>query len=283
MALIPTHEPLDEAAFEALVALLRGRRVTTLTGAGCSTESGIPDYRGPVTRQKARNPIQYLEFMRKPEARQRYWARSAVGWPRFRLARPNETHEALARLERVGALHGIITQNVDRLHHVAGSHNVVELHGALARVKCTECGVYEDRDAVQARILRDNPTWPPREAELAPDGDAELTGEVIERFVVPACLACGGVLKPYVVFFGENVPKPTVEAAWAMVDASEVLLVVGSSLAIYSGYRFVLGAVERGQDVVIVNLGETRGDGHARLCVQGRAGEVMARLADVLG
>lgn len=246
-----------------------------LTGAGCSTESGIPDYRGPGTRDRARNPIQHRAFVTDPSARQRYWARSAVGWARFSTVEPNDAHLALASM----SLTGLITQNVDRLHHRAGSREVIELHGALAEVRCLACDARESRDALQARILALNPGFT-ASAELAPDGDSEL--ETARDFQVPACRACGGILKPDVVFFGDNVPRPRVDAAFAIADAAEVLLVVGSSLTVFSGYRFVLRAAERGQRIAIVNLGETRGDPHAHVRVDARAGEVLPALARAL-
>lgn len=266
-----------------LAELLRGRRVLALTGAGCSTESGIPDYRGPETRRRARNPIQHREFVGDPTARQRYWARSALGWPRFASAAPNAGHKALAELERGGIVGSVLTQNVDRLHQAAGTRNIIELHGALADVACLDCGGHEPRAELQARILALNPGFREEAEELAPDGDAELPLEAVRGFRVPACLACGGVLKPDVVFFGGSVPREKVESAYAELDASEVLLVVGSSLAVFSGYRFVLRAAERGIPVALVNLGESRGDAHAAVRVDARAGEVLPELAKRLG
>ena len=168
---------------EDIAVILRGRRAAVLTGAGCSTESGIPDYRGPKTRDKARNPIKFMEFVKTPEARRRYWARSVVGWPRMRAAKPNAAHAALAQLESRGVVRGVITQNVDRLHHGAGSREVIELHGALADVRCLECGHVEDRDSLQARLLGLNPGFKGRAVELAPDGDA-----VIDPALVDGCL-----------------------------------------------------------------------------------------------
>jgi len=265
---------------DALVRLLAGRRIAVLTGAGCSTESGIPDYRGPGTRERARNPIQHRAFVTDPVARARYWARSAIGWRRFATVEPNAAHRALAALEERGLLTGLITQNVDRLHHRAGSRNVVELHGALAEVRCLACEAREPRDSVQARILAMNPDFAVTNAELAPDGDSEL--DTVAGFQVPACLACDGMLKPDVVFFGDNVPRPRVEQAFAIADAADALLVVGSSLTVYSGYRFVLRAAERDQPIAIVNLGETRGDPHARVRVDARAGEVVPELERLL-
>lgn len=267
-------------SFDALVSLLRGRRLAVLTGAGCSTESGIPDYRGPETRRRARDPILYRQFLTDPEARRRYWARAFVGWSRFADKRPNAAHRALATLEARGALSGLITQNVDRLHHDAGSQHVVELHGSLREVICLRCGALSDRRALQARLRALNPSFVGRPAELAPDGDADL--ERVAGFRVADCEACGGPLKPHVVFFGEGVPKPRVDAAWRIVHDAEALLVVGSSLAVFSGYRFVRGAAARDLPIAIIDLGETRGDGHAAVKVQGRAGTLLPALTEAL-
>ncbi len=263
---------------DALSALLAGRRVAVLTGAGCSTESGIPDYRGPETRRRARDPVKYRAFQSSEEARRRYWARAVVGWPKMAAARPNAAHHAIARMQRDGAASGLITQNVDRLHAAAGSDGV-ELHGALAEVRCMDCGRIEDREGVQARLRALNPDWEAQHAEMAPDGDAELPAELVSRFRLTACLFCGGSLKPNVVFFGESVPRELVERAYALVDDADALLVVGSSLAVFSGYRFVRRASDRGIPIAIVNLGESRGDPHAQLVVQARAGELLPRLA----
>ena len=294
-----------DPAFDALVEVLRGRRVVALTGAGCSTESGIPDYRGPDGRFRERAPMRYREFVGSAAARRRYWARSAVGWPRFSRARPNPGHRALAALEGAGLLQGVITQNVDGLHHAAGSRRVVELHGSLGRVRCLDCGGEERRSDLQRRLLELNPGWAERwggagaasggagtagarddgeedGAELAPDGDAEVAGEAVRSFRVPECWACGGVLKPDVVFFGESVPADWVEEAWRLHETAQALLVVGSSLAVFSGRRFVYRAVEEALPVAVVNLGPTRADESARVKVEARAGEVLPRLVGVL-
>jgi NAD-dependent deacetylase sirtuin 4 len=275
----PAAAPRVVGSVDDAVAALRGRRLVALTGAGCSTDSGIPDYRGPGTRDRARNPVQYRAFLDDAGARQRYWARSMLGWPRFSAAAPNDGHRAFVDLERAGALRGLITQNVDRLHHAAGSARVVELHGALAEVVCLGCGAIEAREALQDRLLRLNPRWD-ADVELAPDGDAELAQ--VDGFRVAPCLACGGVLKPRVVFFGENVPRPTVDAAFALLDEGDALLVAGSSLTVYSGFRFVRRAVERGVPVVIVNLGPTRGDPLATVCVDAPLGATLPALVRAL-
>lgn len=275
--------PASDDAVARLVDFLTGRRVAVLTGAGCSTESGIPDYRGPETSRRARNPIQYRAFVREPLARARYWSRSLVGWPRIQGAAPNDAHRALAGLERRGVVSALVTQNVDRLHAKAGSAAVVELHGALAEVVCLSCGSVEPRDAFQQRLLDANPDAHVRPTDLAPDGDAELPGAPEHDFVVPACEACAGVLKPHVVFFGENVPARRVEAATAAVSAADALLVVGTSLAVFSGYRFVRQAAREGRPVAIVNVGPTRGDHAASVRLDAIAGELLPRVAAALG
>ncbi len=254
-------------AVETLIELLRGKRVIALTGAGCSTESGIPDYRGLDTPPRKRPPIQHREFVDKPEWRRRYWARSMIGWPKISAAKPNGTHGALAALEHAGIVIGTITQNVDGLHQAAGSVAVVELHGALARVKCLACEAMMSRADLQERLRAANPGWTrdDEQNEAAPDGDAELDAEY-DGFTVVDC-ECGGTLMPDVVFFGGSVPRPTLDAAWATFDRAEVLLVVGSSLTVFSGYRFVRRAAEHGVPVAIINRGPTRGDPHAAICV----------------
>ncbi len=253
---------------------LRAGRVAILTGAGCSTESGIPDYRGPGARP--RNPIQHRDFVAYPSTRRRYWARSTLGWPRMASAEPNAAHRALAEIERRGRLTGLITQNVDRLHHKAGSREVLELHGALAEGRCLGCGTTEPRDALQRRLLELNPSFAGGVAvSIAPDGDAELPAALVDGFRVPACLACGGVLKPDVVFFGGTVPKERVAGAFAMLDGASALVVIGSSLAVFSGYRFVLRARDRGIPIAILNRGETRGDPFATLRIDALAGQVL--------
>jgi NAD-dependent deacetylase sirtuin 4 len=276
--------PDQSSSVAGLAALMRGRRTLVLSGAGISTESGIPDYRGPQGTLRVRQPMQFREFAGSEDARRRYWARSAVGWARLSQARPNAGHAALARLEAAGHLTGLITQNVDRLHHAAGSRRVIELHGSLAEVRCMACGREEPRVAFQGRLLAANLGWnPDLSAATAPDGDVDLAPGIETRFSVPRCLHCQGVLKPDVVFFGESVPAARVQAAWDMAAEAEVLLVAGSSLAVFSGFRFVDRAFREGKPVAIVNQGETRGDGMASVRVEGRLGEVLPRLAAALG
>lgn len=275
--------PVPWIGFDRLVTLLRGRSVTVLSGAGISTESGIPDYRGPETNDTDHTPIQYEDFVESAGIRRYYWARSTIGWPTFDAASPNPGHRALARLETAGLINGIITQNVDRLHQDAGSAHVVELHGALAEVRCLQCEHLTPRDALQQRLVSRNPGWTDRVAALAPDGDAEIPRSATRTFEVPPCRRCGGILKPHVVFFGENVLASRVEEAWALLDEADALLVVGSSLTVYSGFRFVRGAVESKQPVGIVNLGDTRGTPLSSVHVDGKTGAVLPRLVSALG
>ena len=266
-----------------LKALIEEGRVAVLTGAGCSTESGIPDYRGPKTRARARNPMKFRAFMNRAEARQRYWARAVVGFSKLRDKRPNFAHFALARLERAGVVGAIVTQNVDGLHQSAGSREVIELHGSLARVRCTTCDRVRERADFQRELTDRNPWLHSLPAELAPDGDADV-GALRAPLDVPPCALCGGFFKPDVVFFGENVPKARVAAAYHTVDQSRCLLVVGSSLAVFSGYRFVRRAAKQGKSIAIVNLTESRGDAYADVCVRAIAGPTLSRLAtEVIG
>ena len=255
---------------------LSGRRLVVLTGAGVSTDSGIPDYRGPNAPQ--RMPMTFQEFVSGPAARQRYWARSHIGWGRMKAADPNPAHHALAALDP----ELLITQNVDGLHEAAGSRRLVALHGRIADVVCLDCRATTDRRALQSRLDELNAGWAEAHAEVVvrPDGDVEL--EETAGFVVPDCDGCGGVLKPDVVFFGENVPKPRVEQCMDAVDAlgtEGALLVVGSSLTVMSGLRFVRRAAKNGTPVVIVNRGVTRGDDLATYRVEAGASEFLAALA----
>lgn len=274
----------EAAALEAVAALLRGRRTLVLGGAGLSTESGIPDYRGPERRDPP-TPMRFGQFVGSEAARRRYWARSFIGWARVAEARPNAGHRALAQLEAAGRLGGLITQNVDGLHQAAGSQGVLELHGSLAAVRCLGCGALSSRRLLQARLRALNPLAPTRTGTSAPDGDAELPGSLADleaHFVVPACSRCGGVLKPDVVFFGENVPKPRVARAYGLLERADVLLVAGSSLTVFSGYRFVVAAAKAGKPVVILNQGETRGDKDATLKLEGRLGVLLPALCELL-
>lgn len=286
---------MDAAAppdLDRLAALLRGRRFLVLTGAGCSTESGIPDYRGPDGSWRHARPMSFREFCGDPRARRRYWARSAVGWRRIAAALPNDGHRALARLERAGRVAGVVTQNVDGLHGKGGSERVIDLHGRLDRVECLGCRTGYRRDRFQVELERLNPGWPPLAGGAAPagkppaarpDGDADLGAADYDAFRVPPCPRCGGDLKPGVVFFGETVPPRRVAAGFAALDAADGLLVAGSSLAVWSGYRFARAAAAAGQPVAIVNLGATRADELAAVKVEARCGSALTALAERLG
>ncbi|MEC8022659.1 MAG: NAD-dependent protein deacetylase [Myxococcota bacterium] len=264
--------------------VLRGRKIVVLTGAGCSTESGIPDYRGPETKRRARNPIKIGEFLRSEEGRRKYWARAAVGWRKFDSKRPNPAHEALAVLEKTGHVLGVITQNVDRLHQYAGSRRVVELHGALSEVRCLECGDITSRNALQAKLMKLNPHFARlRDIQMAPDGDAEVPESLVSGFDVPSCNRCGGPLKPNVVFFGESVPRRVLDDALELYGEAEALLVIGTSLAVFSGLRFVRKAAAEGMPVVMMNLGHPeRGFDCVTHFWDQAAGESLPRLVDDL-
>jgi NAD-dependent SIR2 family protein deacetylase len=260
-------------------------RLVVLTGAGCSTDSGIPDYRSPGGAWNRHKPIYYNAFVRSAEVRRFYWARSYRGWPRFAAARPNRAHAAIAGLEQAGKVHQLITQNVDDLHQEAGSRAVVQLHGRNRVVVCLACGAEFSREQMQERLASNNAEWlarapwtrlHPDEADFAPDGDADVAQSTVGDFVVPECDACGGVLKPAVIFFGESVPAPKVTYAMRRVDEADALLVVGSSLTVWSGFRFAKRAAERGLPIAIVNIGPTRADALAMLKIEENCGEVLS-------
>ena len=258
------------------------RQLFVLTGAGCSTASGIPDYRDEQGAWKRTPPVTYQAFTGDTATRHRYWARSMIGWPRVATARPNDAHRALASLEAQGRCEVLLTQNVDGLHQAAGSHAVIDLHGRLDGVVCLACGEVTPRAALQARLMQANPGWIDLQAGTAPDGDADLEEKDFERFHVPACEACGGMLKPHVVFFGENVPADRVARCYAAVEAlgpDGALLVAGSSLTVMSGLRFVKRAAAGGTPIVIVNRGLTRGDALATYKLDVGCSEFLTELA----
>ncbi|OBF96134.1 NAD-dependent deacetylase [Mycobacterium sp. 852002-51152_SCH6134967] len=267
-----------------LVALLRDRRIAVLTGAGMSTDSGIPDYRGPDSPPS--NPMTIRQFTSDPVFRQRYWARNHLGWRHMDATLPNAGHRALAALEAAGAVSALITQNVDLLHSKAGSHNVVNLHGTYAQVICLDCAHTMSRAALADLLEAANPGFAQRVAEsvggiaVAPDADA-VVGDTTS-FCVVDCPHCGGMLKPDIVYFGESVPKERVAQAYSMVDASDVLLVAGSSLTVYSGYRFVRHAAAAGMPIAIINRGPTRGDALATVKIDNGCSPMLALLADEL-
>jgi len=262
---------------QALARFLdRHRRLLVLTGAGCSAPSGIPDYRDVEGAWKHSKPMTFSEFTGGPSARRRYWAGSLRGWPRVRDAQPNPAHLALARLEVEGRILRLVTQNVDGLHRRAGSRRLLELHGRLDTVECLDCGACVAREDVQALLLGWNPGHGDN-GEMRPDGDARVEAS-LDGFRVPDCRECGGVLKPQVVFFGENVPRVRVDAAFAALEESDALLVVGSSLMVYSGYRFVLAARERSRPVAVLNLGRTRADPELTLKVVDDCAQLLPQL-----
>ena len=261
----------------------RAQRLFVLTGAGCSTASGIPDYRDADGQWKRTPPVTYQAFVGDGLIRRRYWARSLVGWPRIAQAQPNAAHRALAALEAQGRCSQLLTQNVDGLHQAAGSRAVIDLHGRLDAVVCLGCGASSSRADVQRRLAEANPAWAGLAAGAAPDGDADLEDRDFATFQVPACDACGGMLKPDVVFFGENVPRTRVDAAMARLAQADGMLVVGSSLMVYSGLRFVHAAVRAQIPVAAVNLGRTRADDLLRFRMAAPCGDALRFLlgADV--
>jgi NAD-dependent SIR2 family protein deacetylase len=246
----------------------RHERLFVLTGAGCSTGSGIPDYRDAHGQWKRAQPVTYQAFMGEEKTRRRYWARSLIGWRLIREAHPNGAHRALARLEASGRTQLLLTQNVDRLHQAAGSSQVIDLHGRIDRVRCVDCEQRSPRAALQDELRALNPDWLDLDAAEAPDGDADLEGADFSSFIVPTCRRCGGVLKPDVVFFGENVPRDRVDAAYRHLDKADAVMIVGSSLMVYSGFRFVQKAADLGKPVAAVNLGRTRADALLALKVE---------------
>ncbi|UNN00636.1 NAD-dependent protein deacetylase [Rhodococcus opacus] len=267
--------------FARLIDVLGGRRLCVITGAGISTDSGIPDYRGPES--PPRNPMTYQQFTGDSDFRRHYWARNHLGWRHMDAARPNTGHRALAGLERAGVARAVITQNVDLLHTKAGSRRVIDLHGTYAQVRCLACDALISRATLADRLERANPGFAETVAaaqgvEIAPDADAVITST--EHFRMVDCEACGGLLKPDIVYFGESVPKPRVAAAYDVVDEAEALLVAGSSLTVMSGLRFVRHAAKRGIPIVIVNRGTTRGDEFATLTLHAGCSEALTALLD---
>lgn len=253
-------------------------RLFVLTGAGCSTGSGIPDYRDRNGNWKRQQPVCYQEFISSERIRQRYWARSLLGWPVFAGARPNATHSALARLEMAGYIHQLVTQNVDGLHQKAGSRRVIDLHGRLDAVTCLECRYREPRETFQRALAHGNPKFAALVTAIGPDGDADLEEADFSQFHTPSCPRCGGMLKPAVVFFGETVPVPRVERACQRLAEADALLIIGSSLMVFSGYRFCKLAAARGQPMAAINLGRTRADGELTLKVEQACDAVLLEL-----
>jgi NAD-dependent SIR2 family protein deacetylase len=256
----------------------RHERLFVLTGAGCSTDSGIPDYRDADGGWKRSPPVTLQAFLADAATRRRYWARSMLGWRRFGRAQPNAVHRALAMLETLGRQQVLLTQNVDRLHQRAGSRNVIDLHGRMDVVRCLACGERSDRDVLQEALLARNPGWIDVESRPAPDGDADLASVDYSGFDVPGCARCGGLLKPDVVFFGENVPRERVESALEHLALADALLVIGSSLMVYSGFRFARMAAQSGKPIAAVNLGRTRADDLLSLKIDRSCADALAFL-----
>lgn len=246
----------------------RHPRLVVLTGAGCSTDSGIPDYRDESGEWKRAQPVTYQDFVGRLHTRQRYWARSIVGFRRMRGARPNDAHRALAALEARGRIEQLVTQNVDGLHQAAGSRDVIDLHGRIDTVRCLSCQARVTRDVYQGALTARNPAFATLDALSAPDGDADLDGIDFSGVDIPACSACGGMMKPDVVFFGEGVPPDRVERVFGALAAADAMLVVGSSLMVYSGFRFVKAMAEAGKPVAAINRGRTRADDLLHLKVE---------------
>jgi NAD-dependent SIR2 family protein deacetylase len=270
----------DATALHAaqIAGLVAAGGVVVLSGAGLSTESGIPDYRGASASQRRYSPMTGQAFRDDVAARRRYWARSHLGWQTIVRAAPNSGHLAVAELQRRGTVSAVVTQNVDGLHTVAGARDVIDLHGRLDRVICLGCGTTSSRSALHERLTDANPDWRTEVLAVNPDGDVDLSDDALDSFVVLDCEVCDGLLKPDVVYFGENVPAGRVAAAYDAVDSARVLLVLGSSLTVFSGRRFVVRAAKAGTTVVIVNAGPTRGDDLAALKVDAPLGATLTRL-----
>lgn len=271
-------------ALDTLADLVAAGGVLVLSGAGISTESGIPDYRGPSSTARRARPMTYQAFTGDPAARRRYWARSHLGWQLVGRAVPNRGHRAVAALQAAGLVSGVITQNVDGLHQAAGARDVTDLHGRLDRVRCLDCGRLSARGELHARLAAANASWHAIAAGINPDGDVDLPDSALDGFRPVDCDDCGGVLKPDVVFFGETVPTDRVTRCYELLAGSRSLLVLGSSLTVMSGHRFVLRAARDGCPVAIVNQGATRGDRYATVTIEAPLGTVLpavaARVAD---
>lgn len=273
------------APLESLVEhLRRGNRLTVLTGAGCSTDSGIPDYRDANGDWKHARPVMFADFMANAAVRQRYWARSMLGWPRMANAEPGNAHHVLVSMQRDQRIHRLITQNVDGLHQKAGSSEVIDLHGRLDEVRCQSCATITPRADWQAIIARLNPDWFDKVAAVrdAPDGDAIIENANYDDFIVADCPNCGGIVKPEVVFFGENVPRERVADSYSAIDDSDGLLVVGSSLMVFSGFRFARRCHELGKPLFIINQGKTRADTLTDTKIDANCGAALQRVREAL-
>nr|DBA22957.1 TPA: hypothetical protein GDO54_013939 [Pyxicephalus adspersus] len=279
---VPNCPPADPNEVERLQDfVLSSRRLFVMTGAGISTESGIPDYRSEgvgLYARTERRPIQHAEFVRSQAARRRYWARNFVGWPQFSSHKPNKAHMALYNWENAAKLHWLVTQNVDALHAKAGQRRLTELHGCTHRVICLGCQTVSSRFELQERFIALNPSWNEHAYGVAPDGDVFLTDEQVSNFRVPPCNKCGGILKPQVTFFGDTVNRELVFSLYEQLGQADAMLVVGSSLQVYSGYRFALKAQEKGIPIAILNIGPTRADHLAVVKVIARCGDILPKI-----
>ncbi len=272
-------EPVPDTDARDLVDFMRAHsRVAVLTGAGCSTDSGIPEYRDDDGNWKHRQPMQFAQFVNDETMRRRYWAQSLAGWERISNAKPNAAHHALAELEHAGYVSSVITQNVDNLHRAAGSRSVIDLHGVLQHIRCLDCGAQDSRSEYQGRLKDLNPDWRATATAIAPDGDARISADDFRSFNVPGCNDCGGVVKPDVVFFGEAIPEARATRAQRILEESSALLVVGSSLMVFSGYRFARLANDTGKPIAIVNRGATRADGLATVKMTTNCAELLPRV-----
>jgi len=260
--------------------VIEHNKLLVLTGAGVSTRSGIPDYRDENGDWKRSAPMQYNDFVGNAASRQRYWARSMIGWPRVQLAEPNDAHRALSALESAGQIHTLVTQNVDRLHQRAGSRNVIDLHGRLDQVECLDHKHVQSRDDYQAQLVAANPSWQSMDATTAPDGDADLNEVDFSSFVVAPCVECGSVVKPKVVFYGESIPREVTLAANAALDGADALLVIGSSLMVFSGFRFARTMSQTGRPVAMLNRGVTRADDLLNLKIEADIARTLVGLTD---
>ncbi|XP_063929946.1 NAD-dependent protein deacylase Sirt4 [Zophobas morio] len=279
---IPKHCPVVQNDVQSLRDFVKNsERILVVTGAGISTESGIPDYRSEAVGLYARSnhkPVQYSDFLKSATVRQRYWARNYIGWPKFSQTQPNITHYILHLLEEIGKVLCVVTQNVDRLHTKARSQNVVELHGAAFRVICLNCGEFYNRHYIQEKLKRLNPKLEVTSDMVRPDGDVEILQDKIKYFKPPFCDSCDGVLKPDITFFGDNIPRTRVDSVRTQVSASDALLVLGSSLSVFSGYRILLQAHEERKNIAIVNIGPTRADKLANLKISARCGDILSEI-----
>ena len=277
------ESPISVSRLQQLTDFVQTNKpLFVLTGAGCSTQSGIPDYRDINGAWKHAQPVQYQDFMQRHTARQRYWARSMLGYPRVVNAKPNLAHQALAELERTGLVSSLVTQNVDGLHQKAGQRNVIELHGSLAATRCMDCGDRYSRKLIQARLVEANAGFTQQCAELAPDGDVRLEKVDISEFTVPDCTRCNGTLKPDVVFFGESVPKQRVSVAFSSLQRASGMIVIGSSLVVYSGYRFCRFAQTNNIPIAAINLGYTRADDQLTLKLEFNCAQTLSQLVNAV-